>query len=144
MKNKIKYLSKVVLMAALLLGPGVCRGVIGHRPILPEPISSEVVLNVPALQNFTLSDSEYREGSIFLEFVPKSGLNFRLQISLTFESGRDVLSGRCLGDEKWCKAVGSGTDCTGSESDELFCYGTQDLIIRDRPGGGIGDGIELN
>lgn len=79
----------------------------------PEPAEPEYdeVVNVPSLENFTLEEGNMSENDIYLVFAPKGNLDFRLNVYLHNEAGRDILDGWCTGDETLCKAVGNGRAC---------------------------------
>lgn len=79
----------------------------------PEPAEPEYdeVVNVPSLEHFTLEEGDITDDDIYLVFAPKGNLDFRLNVYLHNEAGRDILDGWCTGDETLCKAVGNGRAC---------------------------------
>lgn len=81
------------------------------NPAEPEEPEYDELVNVPSLEHFTLEEGDITDDDIYLVFAPKGNLDFRLNVYLHNEAGRDILDGWCTGDETLCKAVGNGRAC---------------------------------
>ncbi len=89
----------------------------------PEPTGEmDSFENLPTFENFVLVDSAFYTDEVYLVFSPKWNENVQLYIDLYSENGIDTLWTWCQGDEKTCKAMGNGKDCTDNDTN-TWCYG---------------------
>ena len=103
--------------------------------------ASSSCANLPTLQNFTVSNSFCANNEVYVELTPVGDPGFYLYLQLF--AGKTYVW--CDGDEKLCKAVGSGKDCVGDEEgwigsvQEPWCYaGSNEPLTPSDPGVEVG------